>query len=230
MSAPRKAAAPLSFNTSFAHAESWLKQIAALDVSYAPTDGEKEIDRMHAKFRPAGVLVLWALSAGVEGKVRLSLLLTRRSSGRGSHRGQIAFPGGGTESFDSGDITQTAIRETTEEVGIAPNQIQAVGKLPPLRTTTGYEVHPVLALLKIPVGQAQLRIDTTELDEAWWVALQDLMHPQTFRLKKFERLGVDYLTPVYVLGLDQVWGLTALVIQNVLERFQRVPGFEITAS
>src|SRR5690606_1071486 len=96
--------------------------------------------------RSAGVLVLFGASR--ESLREPSLLITRRTDSVGSHKGQMAFPGGMSEPEElaSGQagIARTALRETHEEVGIPPSAVELVGALPELTTITDFRVTPVV--------------------------------------------------------------------------------------
>ena len=54
----------------------------------------------------------------------LGVLLTVRSNRLRHHRGQIAFPGGRLDPDDA-SATEGALREATEEIGLASHQVQA---------------------------------------------------------------------------------------------------------
>src|SRR4051794_2008233 len=91
---------------------------------------------------PAAVLMLFA------GEDDPELLLTVRTDTVATHRGQIALPGGAADPEDEarGGLSWTALRETEEEVGIAPAAVRVVGCLPVLWTVTGYSVTPFVAV------------------------------------------------------------------------------------
>ena len=75
-----------------------------------------------ASLRPAAVLVL-AFPDGDDACV----VLIRRSTLVGSHRGEFAFPGG---ALDPGETPrQAALREAYEEIGVVPASIEIVGEL-----------------------------------------------------------------------------------------------------
>lgn len=86
--------------------------------------------------RPAAVLV--ALCPGPQG---LEVLLTRRSREVGDHQGQVAFPGGSVDPEDR-DSLDAAIREAREEVGLAADRAQVLGRLDDFPTITGFLVTP----------------------------------------------------------------------------------------
>ncbi len=100
--------------------------------------------------KPAAVLVpiLRALveDNGMEG---WHLLLTRRSDRLAEHSGQVAFPGG---RCDPDDLTPeaTALREAYEEIGLHPNQVKILGRLPNMWTITNYSITPVVAVIPWP--------------------------------------------------------------------------------
>jgi 8-oxo-dGTP pyrophosphatase MutT (NUDIX family) len=49
------------------------------------------------------------------------------------HAGEISFPGGKLDSTDS-DLLQTALRETSEEIGLTISKEQVIGQLEPVVT------------------------------------------------------------------------------------------------
>src|SRR5690606_3235567 len=74
------------------------------------------------KSKAAAVLLVLREQQG-----ELQLLLTKRSSDLRHHPGQISFPGGKIEANEQSQ--QAALRETHEETGIAPKQLQLIGQL-----------------------------------------------------------------------------------------------------
>ena len=63
------------------------------------------------------------------------LILTRRTMTVAAHKGQVSLPGGAVEPEDR-DITETALREAMEEIGLEPNLVEVVGLLDDSVTTT----------------------------------------------------------------------------------------------
>lgn len=91
---------------------------------------------------PAAVLVGVVLHESAP-----TVLLTRRTAHLRDHAGQVSFPGGRCESDDA-DATATALREAQEEVGLHPDYVEVIGRLPEFRTITGFSVTPVVGLIR----------------------------------------------------------------------------------
>lgn len=145
----------------------------------------------------------------------LQVLLTRRSEHLRDHAGQISFPGGRAEPFDAGAVA-TALRETEEEVGLDRQHVEVIGQLPTYTTVTGYVVTPVVALVQTPFT---LRLDHSEVDEAFEVPLQFLMTPAHHRRHVFhydggqrQFLSMPWLHPEREYF---IWGATAAMLRNL---------------
>lgn len=74
------------------------------------------------------------------------ITLIKRVEYPGVHSGQISFPGGRHENGET--FLQTALRETYEEVGIPPEEIQIIGQLTPIYIPpSDFMVHPFVGYL-----------------------------------------------------------------------------------
>ncbi len=168
----------------------------------------------------AGVLVLLA----EVGPDTLSVLLTRRTESVERHKGQIAFPGGVRDPEDEagGGIVRTALRETEEEVGIPSTAVEVLGRLPELSTTTGFVVTPVVAVLEQPCPSDRLVVNPAEIAEAFWVSLRELQSPEVYREEKFQFAGREWPIDVFQAGPRRIWGATASILRNLLDRLERV--------
>ncbi len=78
---------------------------------------------------------------------KLSILFTHRSNQLASHRGQVSFPGGMKESADR-DLLAPALRETKEEIGIDPENIEVLGQLEPIKSHTGLMIYPFAGFIR----------------------------------------------------------------------------------
>lgn len=159
--------------------------------------------------KPAGVLI-----PIVERLPHPSVLLTRRSAGLKHHASQISFPGGRMEEHDA-DIEATALRETQEEIGIAPNRVCVIGCLEPMPTVTGYAVTPIVGLLS---PKLDLSIDRSEVEVAFEVPLPFLLDERNAKrtLRRFR--GHEIPTVEFHFGGHRIWGATANMLIRLREK------------
>lgn len=150
--------------------------------------------------KPAGVLI-----PVIERQSELTVLLTRRSAELKHHASQISFPGGRMEATDA-DIEATALRETHEEVGIAPADVAVLGYLEPMPTVTGYAVTPVVGLV---APLAEVTVDTTEVELAFEVPLSFLLDSSNAIPSQREFRGRPVPIVEFHYGGHRIWGATA---------------------
>jgi 8-oxo-dGTP pyrophosphatase MutT (NUDIX family) len=154
--------------------------------------------------RPAAVLV------GVTDRPEPTVLLTQRTAALRAHAGQIAFPGGRIE--DGEAPVEAALREAREEVGLDPADVEPIAFLDAYRTTTGFRVVPVLALLRAPLALAP---DPAEVDEVFEVPLAFLMDPANHRTDSREWKGMTRRYHAIPYGPRYIWGVTAGILKNL---------------
>ncbi len=94
-----------------------------------------------AIIRPAAVL--FGVIPRREGA---TALLTLRPMTMTDHAGQVALPGGKVDPIDLDEVA-AALREAHEEVGIAPRDVDVLGKGAAYITGTRYRITPVVGLL-----------------------------------------------------------------------------------
>ena len=153
--------------------------------------------------RPAGVLV--PLMQRSEG---LTILLTQRAAHLKLHAAQASLPGGRMEEHDA-DVQATALRETHEEVGIAPGHVDVIGYLDPLPTITGFAVTPVVGLVS---DDAELVIDRTEVDYTFEMPLDFLLDEGNDKLADREWDGRRFRLREFHYDGERVWGATAYML------------------
>jgi 8-oxo-dGTP pyrophosphatase MutT (NUDIX family) len=103
-------------------------------------------------------------------------LLTRRAMHMRRGAGNYALPGGGIEPGE--DAIDAARRETEEEVGVRLPRRAAVGLLDDFVTLGGHVVTPVVFVTR---RRLMLIPDPREVEQAWFVPLADLDHPDAPR-------------------------------------------------
>ena len=130
--------------------------------------GDDDVERQVWAVTPASVLVPIVTHAG-----GLTVLFTQRTTQLRAHSGQVSFPGGRAEPGDASPEF-TALRETQEEIGLAPERVEVIARMPEYLTRTGYRVTPVVGLVAPPL---ELAPDSREVAEAFEVPLAFLLDP-----------------------------------------------------
>jgi 8-oxo-dGTP pyrophosphatase MutT (NUDIX family) len=150
----------------------------------------------------------------------LHAVFTRRPAHLRLHAGQISFPGGRREPNDA-DLTQTALREAHEEIGLDPATVVLVGALAPTPTVVSdIAIYPLVGL--IPAPQAPWRLAADEVDAVIEASLQGLAG--THRLEVIERRdGTRVTTDAFSAGEDTIWGATARILTDLLVRLAAQP-------
>jgi len=141
------------------------------------------------------------------------ILLTRRTEHMKHHKGQISFPGGRIERQDPSPV-HAALRETHEEVGIGPDQIDVVSQLSLYRTRTGFDVTPVVGLVQPPVT---VRPDPREVAEAFEMPISFLLDPIHHERRSHVFQGVERYFYVLPYRDYYIWGATAAMLVNLAE-------------
>jgi 8-oxo-dGTP pyrophosphatase MutT (NUDIX family) len=145
----------------------------------------------------------------------LTVLFTQRTTHLKSHAGQVSFPGGRAEPGDASPEF-TALREAQEEVGLKPEQVEIVGRLPDYFTRTGYRITPVIGLVRPPL---KLAPDPREVAEAFEVPLAFLLDPANHRrqTRVYQGQTVGFYEMPYPseAGERYIWGATAGMLVNL---------------
>jgi len=143
----------------------------------------------------------------------LTMLLTQRTAHLTDHAGQISFPGGRAEDYDSSAI-DTALRETEEEIGLDRRHIEVIGRLPEYVTGTGYRVTPVVALVTPPFD---MKPDANEVEEIFEVPLAFLMDGAHHQRLSFDLPEGQGRRSFYAMPYERffIWGATAGMLRNL---------------
>ena len=144
----------------------------------------------------------------------LSVLFTQRTAHLRTHAGQISFPGGAIEDGDANAV-DAALRETFEETGIEPERIGPFGYLDGFETVSGYFVAPVTAFVR---GDYAAKPDPHEVADVFEVPLDFILAPDHLRRIQFDWHGRTRTTHEMVWENRRVWGATASILKNLLER------------
>jgi 8-oxo-dGTP pyrophosphatase MutT (NUDIX family) len=202
--------------------EKVIESALQLDLPYLDR-GSRELEiQPEESHVPAAVLVLFAFPGQEGSRIQETkepfLLFIRRTELVGTHKGQMAFPGGHCEPEDLEGPVTTALRETEEEVGIPREKVQILGKLPPMVTITKYFIQPVVGLLKCPWSEVPLQLDSSEIADAIWIPLRVLLDSRTYRREVISAGPVNYPIHVYQVDHHRIWGATGSMTKNLLDR------------
>lgn len=162
------------------------------------------------KLREAAVLI-----PVVDRAEGASVILTRRTEALRDHSGQVAFPGGRIDDTDP-DAVFAALRETDEEIGIRPDEIEVLGRMPVYVAGSGFRITPVIGVIR---PDYRLDINEDEVAAVFEAPLSFLMTPenQTQGSREFDGRVWKYYDMPY--GGQRIWGVTAGIIRSFYERF-----------
>ena len=184
------------------------------DATIVPVSGDPGNDRMlqivalERPIRPAAVLI------PVVDHPQPTVLLTQRAAHLNDHAGQIAFPGGKIDATDASPL-DAALREASEEIGLSREFVDPVGYLDLYGTAFGFRILPTLARVK---PGFQLRINHTEVDDAFEVPLSFLMDPANHQLHSKEFRGIERSYYAMPFAERYIWGATAGILRVLYER------------
>lgn len=139
-------------------------------------------------------------------------LLTRRTQKVETHKGQISFPGGMTET-ESETLSQTALRETWEEIGLAPSHVRLLGQFDEYQSINGLIVTPFVGWIEPPVHLNPSPDEVEEILQVPFSLFQDKTHR---RVEIRKRSGQDLPVYFYRYRRREIWGLTARIIRDFL--------------
>ena len=140
----------------------------------------------------------------------IQFFLTKRTEDVEHHKGQISLPGGIRENNES--LHETALRETKEEIGIAPNTIMNLGSLTPFFIpVTGYIVHPFIGWCK---EKPSTKVHDVEVNQLFSVSISELLDENILQNEEWNIRGYDAIVPYYNFGKCKVWGATAAILSE----------------
>lgn len=191
-----QAQTPQALRERFAHPPVWTPEIQR-EPKYAVRDAAQ-----------AAVLVPIVL------RQQPMVLLTERTRGLSTHSGQVAFPGGRSDSGDA-DAAATALREAREEVGLDSRRVEVLGNLPVYVTGSSFIVTPVVALVQ---PDLDLQANPAEVASIFEVPLAFLLNPAhhhrqalTWRGQRREWYAMPYDDGGHT---RFIWGATAGMLRN----------------
>lgn len=148
---------------------------------------------------------------------QLHAVFTKRREDLRRHPGEISFPGGRQEEGEP-DLLSTALREADEEIGLSPESVAVIGALPPTSTiVTNYAVYPFVAMIE---GSRQWRPSPREVAQVLELSLPALR--SGYAKRRLVRRGIPIRTETYLLGGHLIWGATARILSDLLQRLRGI--------
>lgn len=144
---------------------------------------------------------------------QLHLVFTKRRDDMRRHPGEISFPGGRREEHER-DLWTTALREAEEEIGLPASAVAIIGALQPTPTiATGYAVYPFVGLIEATRDWVPSAGEVAEVLELPLTALVE-----GYGRRRLLRRGLPIRTDTYVVGDDLIWGATARILADLIDR------------
>ena len=188
--------------------------LAHRKMSPAPRHSRRPLDKP-GRVRVGGVLLLLYCRDD-----ELHLILTQRKDDLQSHAGQVSFPGGRKEASET--LMATALRETHEEIGINPQMVSVLGELSPIYIfPSDFEVHPFVAWYSNG-KQPDFVPNKSEVAEIIEVPLKHLLDPMNRQEEMWKIQGYELLVPFFSVKGYKVWGATAMMLSEFLERMRTI--------
>ena len=160
-----------------------------------------------AVLRPAAALLLIYPHGG-----EWHVPLTVRGSALRHHTGQVSLPGGRLD-HPNESVEQAALREAQEEIGVAPNTVEIIGKLTPVPiAVSGHLLHPVVGIAS---ERPEFSVAVAEVERLIELPVARLMEPDAVgseqRMRALPPLVVQ-IVPYFDVAGARIWGATAMVL------------------
>jgi 8-oxo-dGTP pyrophosphatase MutT (NUDIX family) len=186
----------------------------AMQVGHAEavllTGDHADLDMAVSTLTQAAVLI------AVTDRAEPGVILTRRTDTLSNHAGQVAFPGGRIDPDDK-DAIAAALREAEEEIALPRDRVTVVGEADRYRTTTGFEVTPVIGVVP---PDLLFTPAVAEVAAVFEVPLGFLLDSGNHTEASVEWQGRN--RHYYEIHWDghRIWGATAAMIVNLSRRLR----------
>ena len=154
------------------------------------------------KFRLASILVV------IYGRDPI-IVMTEKPKHMKFHAGEISFPGGKLDSMDF-DLLQTALRETSEEIGLTISKDQVIGQLEPVVTlNSGFLILPFISVVDtIPTLSANC-----EVEKIFHIPLESFLKTESKDPDPSHNIIQEMFTFEYQNQI--VWGASARILKQI---------------
>lgn len=142
------------------------------------------------------------------------ILFTRRTEKVEHHKGQISFPGGRKDEGDP-SLKDAALRETFEEIGVRPQDVEILGELDSMATlSSNFLITPFVGVIPYPYNFV---VSSDEIEELVEVPLAALLDKKNYHQESQLYEGRPYVSSFYRYEGRVIWGATARILKQFLE-------------
>jgi len=139
------------------------------------------------------------------------ILFTKRLRDLNHHGGEVSFPGGIMDPDDK-SLSETALRETYEEIGIEASGVRILGALDDEISKWGHRVTPYVGIIEKP----EFTLQKTEVDRIYKIPVSTLLNPEVYFSEHWLKDGVRREVHFYRYNDDIIWGLTGRILNKFL--------------
>jgi 8-oxo-dGTP pyrophosphatase MutT (NUDIX family) len=188
-------------------AAGWRPSVRDVRRGYASSPaGRTAVPKVPAS-RPSAILVLVCPGPADDDA---QVVLIERSHSSGTHRGDIAFPGGVLQEGES--PRQAALRETHEEIGIRPEDVEVIASLDVVATLTAFLISPFVGLLST---RPEFTVERAEIERVLVVPLADLAREGAHWHQMWNE-DPRSVQPFFAVGDAVGWGTTGALLTHLL--------------
>lgn len=180
------------------------KRMIPVGRKLAPSEEQRN------QMKHSAVLVL--LQEGMQG---IEVLFTQRKMNLKHHPGQISFPGGRRDATDRNAV-DTALRETSEEIGIEVSNIEIIGQLSPVYVVvSNYWVEPIVGYLR---HHQTTKINPEEVETVFAQSFARFVTKNFQKTALVETNSGPLEVPCYEVDGYRIWGATAMILAELTGR------------
>jgi len=154
------------------------------------------------------------LAAFTIGEKEPHIILTQRSKIMRSHAGEVAFPGGKVDRVDK-TLIDTALRESYEEIGLEPDQVELIGQVSPMDSRKGVTVQPIIGLIDETLS---FQPCSEELDAVFKAPVSLFYDKKAMTSHRFVMQDNHFEMSAFTYQGFTIWGITAMIIINILNQ------------